>query len=83
MLTHRVDSLQEIASGIRFHNISFGARIQGLSHHLRRIVLSNEQNLKIGSLPLSLNHTACFQAVHSRHSDIEHHNVGLQTLDLL
>lgn len=47
-------------------------------------MLGNEKDLHTGSLlPLLLNQTARFQAIHSRHRDIEHHDVRLQTFDLI
>ena len=54
MLTHRLDSLQQIAGGIRFHNVASCSGIQGLTHHLGRIMLGDKQNLET-RLPLLLN----------------------------
>jgi hypothetical protein len=81
MLAYSLYSLQQIARGIRFHNVTPGPRIQGLAHHLRRIMLSNEQNLEARVFPLLLNQTTRFQTIHLGHGDIEHDYIGLQTLD--
>ncbi len=83
MLAYCFNRFQQIAGGIRLHHITSGSRIQRLSHHMWRVMLSDEQNFKISRLPLSLNQPARFQAIHSRHGNIEYHNVRLQTLDLI
>src|SRR5579863_7046685 len=51
MLAHRLNSLQQIAGGIRFHNVPSCSCIEGFTHHLRRVMLGDEQNFKT-SLPL-------------------------------
>src|SRR5580700_4558351 len=83
MLTYRLYGLQQIASGIRLHDIPSCSRVQSLAHHLRRIMLRNEQNLETGSYLSLLNQPARLQAIHSRHGDVEHNDIGLQSLDLI
>lgn len=51
MLTHCFHCLQQIARRIGLDYVSSGASVQGFAHHLRRVVLSDEQNLKLRSLP--------------------------------
>ena len=48
MLAHRLYRIEQIAGRIRLHNIPLCPSIQSLTHHLRRIVLRNEENLKTG-----------------------------------
>src|ERR1700722_3551068 len=55
MLTYRLNSFQQIAGGIRLHNVPSCSSIQRLPHHLRRVMLGDEQNFKTGGLLLLLN----------------------------
>jgi hypothetical protein len=45
MLAYRLYRLQQIPRSIRFHHITPSSGIQSLTHHLRRVVLGDEQNL--------------------------------------
>jgi len=83
MLADRLYRFQQIAGSVRLYNISSRTRIQGLPHHLRRVMLGNEQNLETGNLLLLLNLPARFQTVHPWHGDIEYHDIGFQNLDFI
>src|ERR1700681_3630386 len=80
MLAHRLYRLQQIPREILFHDVPSSPRSQGLTHHLRRVMLRNEQNFEPGS-PL-LDQSAGFNTIHSWHRNIEYDDVRLQTADL-
>jgi len=46
MLTDGFDGFQQISGGVRFNDVASSARIQGLAHHLRRVMLSDEQDFQ-------------------------------------
>src|SRR5580692_1811538 len=75
MLAHRLHRLHQIPGQVRFHDIPPGPRSQGLTQHLRRIVLSDEQHLELGIF--LFDDPASFNAIHSWHGDVEHHHIWL------
>src|SRR5579862_7355406 len=83
VLTYRFHGFQQIPRSVRLNNVTPGAGIQRFTHHLRRIVLSYEQNLKARGLLLLLNEPAGLQSIHARHGYIEHHDIGMKTLHRL
>ncbi len=76
MLANRFHRREQIARGIRLDNVSPGPSVQGFPHHLRRIMLRNEKNLKLRRL--SPQQTACLQTIHSRHGHVQNHYIGIQ-----
>jgi hypothetical protein len=80
MFAYRLDGFQQVTSCIGLHYITSGTRVKSLAHHLRRVVLGDEQNLKAG-LWFSLNQPASLKPIHSRHSYVEHYDIGLQTVN--
>jgi hypothetical protein len=83
MLAHRFNRFQQIAGGIGFHNIPASPSIEGLPHHLRRVMLSNKKNFKAGGLLPPLNQAAGLQSVHPGHGDVENDHVGLEGIDFI
>src|SRR5271168_1321756 len=46
MLAYCLHRLQQIARRVRLHNVAARARVERFTHHLWRIVLSDEQNFQ-------------------------------------
>jgi hypothetical protein len=78
VLADRLNGLEQISRGVGFDNITAGARIQGLAHHLRRVVLGDKQNFRASVSVLTLDHAAGLEAVHSRHGNVKNYDVGMQ-----
>jgi hypothetical protein len=81
VLAYDINRVEQITGCVGFHHVTLGPSRQRFSHHLRRIVLGNKQNLSSRcSLPRQ---PAYFQAIQLRHGNIQDHYVWLQTFRFL
>jgi hypothetical protein len=81
MLAHRLYRFQQVTGGIGLYDIPAGAGIQRFTHHLRRVVLGNEQHFHPVALGFLLNQPAGFKAIHAGHGYVEYNDVGFQAVN--
>jgi hypothetical protein len=76
-LSHLIDAMKQILGNGSFYDISAGAGIESLPHHLGGVVLAENQDVDGGkSAP---DFTRGFEAVEPRHADVHDDQVGTET----
>src|SRR5260370_5257524 len=78
VLAHCLYSFQQVPRSIGLHDIPSGPCFQCLPHHLRRVMLRDEQNLRARRPPPE--QPTRFETIQPGHSNVKHHYIGLQNI---
>src|SRR5260370_16546349 len=78
VLAHCLYSFQQVPRSIGLQDIPSGPCFQCLPHHLRRVMLRDEQNLRARRPPPE--QPTRFETIQPGHSNINHHYIGFQNI---